>query len=153
MKKLDWTEHMGDLIYKGDWVYNWFSNMIPFKEPLIHQDIKYYSVENFYQAMKLNEKDLEGRKMIASLDPHKSKRVIRKLQMRDNWTLEAGIRIMEKALRHKWNQEPHKTQLINSEPMIIEWNNWNDKFWGVHCVTGKGFNNLGLLLMKIKQEL
>ncbi len=35
--------------------------------------------------------------------------------------------------------------------MLIEGNTWRDTFWGIY--EGKGENNLGKLLMKIREEL
>jgi predicted NAD-dependent protein-ADP-ribosyltransferase YbiA (DUF1768 family) len=35
---------------------------------------------------------------------------------------------------------------------IVEWNNWGDVWWGKDLETGKGRNELGKLLMKIRSE-
>ena len=36
---------------------------------------------------------------------------------------------------------------------LQEGNNWNDTYWGVSLRTGNGKNNLGLILMKIRDEV
>jgi len=137
--------------YKGQWIYNWFSNMIPFTTPIIVQNIAYYSVENYYQAMKF--KDARKRLYIARLEPHRAKREARKLVLREDWDDTMAIKVMKKALLHKWSQEPFRTQLLKAKLPIIEWNNWNDKKWGVSVKDNEGQNLLGNLLTDIKNNL
>lgn len=38
-----------------------------------------------------------------------------------------------------------------AEELLVEGNNWNDTFWGV-C-RGRGENNLGRILMKVRSEV
>lgn len=40
------------------WTKNWFSNFEPIDAPLIHQDIRYWTAKNFFQAMKTEREDL-----------------------------------------------------------------------------------------------
>jgi hypothetical protein len=61
---------------------------------------------------------------------------------------------MEELLRLKFSgKEPFLTRaLLDTEnARLIEENNWNDTFWGVCNNTGE--NNLGKLLMKIREDL
>ena len=60
---------------------------------------------------------------------------------------------MEQILWAKFEQNPGlKEKLINTgDAYLEETNTWNDTFWGV-C-KGKGQNNLGKILMKIRAEL
>lgn len=143
--------------YKGKWIFNWFSNMIPFDKPLIYQNIKFYSVENFYQAMKIDKKYFNERKYIASLSPHQSKIEIRKNKYKEKYNKNFNnikLDVMEYALKYKFKQKPFFDILKRTEKeMIIEWNNWIDKFWGVYVKDNKGQNNLGKLLMKIRKEI
>jgi len=109
--------------YDNGWVNNWFSNMLLVE---IEIDGKIYkSTENYYQSQKLlNMKD---RLYIADLDPHLSKREIRKYTIREDWDV-VKIDVMRKALIAKFNKTEWKQKLLDTgnEP-IIEWNNWNDK--------------------------
>ena len=60
---------------------------------------------------------------------------------------------MEDICRAKFTQnEELKKKLIDTgDATLIEGNTWNDTFWGV-C-NGVGENNLGKILMKIREEL
>ena len=61
---------------------------------------------------------------------------------------------MKHSLIQKFNQEPYKSKLLNTENEFIqEGNMWNDKFWGVCLKTGKGENNLGRMIMDIRTKL
>lgn len=134
----------------GQWIKNWFSNMKEMDEPLTYQYITYYTVENFYQAMKFP--DQETRAFVANLNPYAAKNFA-KGKAPAFWN-QNKLGVMEYALRHKfapgtsWHEELMKT---GDEP-IIEWNNWNDMYWGVDVQTSRGLNHLGKLLMKIRDE-
>lgn len=138
------------------WVRNWFSNMLLFDEPLIHEGIVYNSVENFYQAMKVSDRTL--REAISSKSPHESKSCFRnepyKSSIRDSWNMTEKLRVMEFALRHKFKEGTswYAKLIETGDEDIVEFNNWGDTFWGVDSDTGIGQNRLGKLLMKIRGE-
>ncbi len=145
------------ILSKSKNVVNWFSNMRDLDEPFIYQGIKYKTVENFYQAMKIPKGNLELRRQIAEMNPYKAKQEIRdksKYLWRKDWNKELSLQIMEYALRQKfkdgtkWSKKLEMTE--NWE--IVEWNNWGDLFWGKDIKTKIGENNLGKLLMKIRGE-
>jgi ribA/ribD-fused uncharacterized protein len=143
---------------KKEWVRNWFSNMLPFDEPLVYQGIVYLSVENFYQAMKLPKDRVDLRAEIAALDPRKSKVEIRndkKYPWREDWTKEEALKVMEFALRHKFAEGTSWAEklLETGSEEIIEWNNWKDIYWGRCIHTNKGENHLGKLLMRVREDL
>lgn len=135
------------------YIRNWFSNMEPFDVPMEYEGITYNSVENFYQAMKLS--DPEERKYIASLPPRKSKTEIRNYKPRESWNIPEKLRVMEFALRYKFTLDTSwgKRLLETGDEDIVEWNNWSDSFFGVDVETGVGRNHLGILLMKIRNDL
>jgi ribA/ribD-fused uncharacterized protein len=131
------------------YVHNWFSNMTPC---LIEIDgIQYNSVENYYQAMKSN--NLDDWKRIVVLAPNKSKREGQKINMRYDWEF-VKVDVMYKALSVKFTIPEWKEKLLSTNnDMIIEWNNWNDKIWGVSIKDNLGQNLLGLTLIKIRDEI
>jgi ribA/ribD-fused uncharacterized protein len=137
-----------------EYIKNWFSNMLPFDEPLVVDGISYPAVENYYQAMKLHENDFEGRKLLASVSPRKSKTLVREMKYRELSYAEK-IYHMRVALEHKftitssWGKKLLET---GNEP-IIEYNNWGDTFFGFDVEKGEGKNILGLLLMARREEL
>ena len=135
--------------YRGRWVDNWFSNLIPTELTIDGQ--KYNSVENFYQASKAVNPFTHME--IAESTPAKAKQLGRKCVMIPGWD-QKKIGIMKKGLEAKWNMEPYRTQLIDSYPEhIVEWNNWGDRFWGVDTSDNRGENWLGRLLMDIRYDL
>ena len=137
----------------SQWHYNWFSNMEPFDEPLVHEGISYLAVENFYQAQKV--KNMDMKLFISELDPRKSKTHIRKFNIQPHWTTKEKLAIMEYALNHKFRLDTSwgRKLLETGDEEIVEWNNWGDVWWGKDLETKEGLNHLGILLMKIRNNL
>ena len=107
-------------------------------------------VEKLYQACKAVDKiDIEY--VLESETPFKAKRRGGIIDIRPDWE-EVKVKIMEELLKLKFEIPMLKQKLIETEGMIlIEGNYWRDKFWGV-C-NGAGENNLGELLMKMRQQI
>ena len=138
-----------NIIYKGKWVYNWFSNMEP--SEITIDGTTYPSVENYYQAMK--SLDVEIHKLFSAITPSKSKFLGKGLKIRPDWE-EVKENFMYKALWVKFNQPQWKEKLLaTNEEEIVEWNNWGDLIWGKDIRSLKGQNKLGILLMKIREQL
>jgi ribA/ribD-fused uncharacterized protein len=115
-----------------------------------YEGITYPSVEHAFQAAKTN--DEQERKMIReALSAGKAKRLGKKVKLRKDWEL-VKIGIMEELIRKKFmNKQLREMLLKTGDKILIEGNDWNDTFWGV-C-NGKGQNNLGLIIMKIRGEI
>lgn len=130
--------------------YRFLSNFYPCSKPIIcDMGIEYPTVEHAYQAYKSLDKDV--RLYISQIPrPGTAKRHAKTILLRDNWnTIRVGI--MEDLLRQKFSQFPLKQMLLETEGFdLIEGNDHHDSFWGVY--KGKGANNLGKLLMKIRKE-
>lgn len=148
MSKVFWMEFKPDhFIYNGKWISNWFSNMVI--HPIYVEARLWPSVENYYQAMKTEERDIQ--EWIRNMNPSQSKREGRKLILRPDWE-----QIKESKMKHaldiKFAKQPWFDLLMatGDEP-IIEWNNWGDQYWGV-TEDGVGQNRLGILLMDIRKE-
>jgi len=139
-----------DFLYSGAWVRNWFSNFAP--SPLHIDGIVYNSVENYYQAHKsVDEADWIR---IATKTPSQAKHAGRLLALRPDWE-NVKLAVMKTALQHKFHP-PGKwfeRLIATGSDVIIEWNNWGDKEWGVSTQDNLGHNKLGILLMEIRQEL
>jgi predicted NAD-dependent protein-ADP-ribosyltransferase YbiA (DUF1768 family) len=62
--------------------------------------------------------------------------------------------IMERLLRQKFTPGSELAAMLSAvDGAIWEGNAWGDTFWGVDLATGEGENNLGRLLMAIRDEL
>ena len=136
------------LKFKGP--YAFLSNFYPAVVEV--SDLIYPSVEHAYQAAKFDDFYLKVR--IAGLyTAGDAKKFAREFSDKINpLFFENRLLTMEMYLRQKFNIDPCKQLLIDTYPReIIEGNTWGDTFWGV-C-DGVGENNLGKLLMKIREEL
>lgn len=111
---------------------------------------KYMTTEAAYQAAKtFDEAEREAIRLAEK--PSKAKKLGMKVKLRPDWE-QVKLRVMEDLLRQKFCNAPLRTQLLDTgEHELIEGNTWGDKFWGV-C-EGVGENNLGKLLMKIREEI
>jgi ribA/ribD-fused uncharacterized protein len=132
-------------IFRGK--YAFLSNMSSSK--FVVDGIKYNSVENFFQAQKTL--DLEERKRIAEMSPVDAKRAGRKVSLRKDWN-DIRLEIMETGLRMKFKNPFLRKLLLNTgSSMLIEGNNYGDRFWGK--VDGIGNNHLGELLMSVRADI
>jgi hypothetical protein len=138
------------MITKFSGSYRWLSNFAPC---LIFIDgVTYPSVEHAYMSKKSND---ESWKIYCSTtqSPIQVKEASKTIKLIDSWELQK-VDIMLQCLRQKYNQEPYRTNLIKTGDLYIqEGNYWNDQFWGVDIRTGEGKNNLGKLIMFIREEL
>jgi ribA/ribD-fused uncharacterized protein len=116
----------------------------------MYEGVTYPSTEAAYQAAKFE--DDEFRLKFVTCTPAEAKKLGRSPGMVANWN---GVRlqVMEKLLRQKFAPGTALAQqlLDTGDEELIEGNWWNDTYWGV-C-RGVGENNLGKLLMKLREEL
>lgn len=113
--------------------------------------LTYPSSEHAYQAQKYL--DPAVRRSISGLPtPDLAKQYSRaNAGVRGDWqTVKIGSMLL--VLRAKFFQNAKlRTRLIATyDSILLEDNNWGDRFWGV--VSGEGDNNLGILLMRVRRE-
>lgn len=128
--------------------YEFLSNFYPTK--LSFDGITYYNSEAAYQAQKcLLETD---RLQFALLSADEAKRLGQKLEIRPDWD-EVKYGIMEKVVYAKFTQNPALAQdlLDTGDKTLKEGNYWRDLYWGVSLKTGEGENNLGKILMNLRE--
>lgn len=127
--------------------YIWLSNF--WLSPVVKDGRVYPSVENAYQASKFPK---EERSRFVSCSAGKAKGYGRGAKLPENWDDEK-IPTMKRLLRQKFRIGTYNSVLLiaTGEKEIIEGNSWGDIFWGV-C-DGAGENNLGILIMEIREEL
>ncbi len=153
----NWLEHKPEsFFFKGKWIHNWFSNMSLCE--IVVDGKTYPSTENYYQAMKSLDEDIQLQISVAT--PSQSKQMGRRIKIREDWE-EVKVEFMRKALEAKFTQnEFYKGMLLATcdftgikDDVIVEWNNWGDKEWGADWKTGIGNNKLGILLMEVREKL
>lgn len=138
-----------------DGKYAFLSNFYPSPITPFNDGIIYPTVEHAFQAYKTT--DINKRKEIAAQPtPGKAKRLGRHVEIRDDWQ-EIRINVMYAALKEKFKDLELQTKLLSTgNAELIEGNTWSDNFWGdCHCPKCrdiKGENNLGKLLMKIRED-
>jgi len=133
--------------FTGD--HDFLSNFHP--SPIEVDGILYPTVEHAFQAAKTSIPE-EKQALAETATPGSVKRKGRKVQLRPDWE-EVKVGIMEDLVRLKFtiHADLRAKLLATGDAELVEGNNWNDRFWGV-C-RGKGENQLGKILMKVRSEL
>ena len=130
-------------------VFRFLSNF--YGHPVTYDGLTYPTAEHAYQAAKTTDK--RRRRLIQRIadTPGKAKRMGSKLKLRRGWE---GIKVetMREILWTKFSDEQMGALLLaTGDAVLIEENNWGDRFWGM--VDGDGKNVLGDLLMEIREDL
>jgi len=126
----------------------WLSN---FYECNIEVDGQtYLTTEHAFQSFKTLDPEEHEKVRLAST-PGKAKRLGRKVQLRPDWE-DIKITVMKRVNRIKFRDPELRQRLLDTgDQELVEGNTWNDRFWGV-C-KGKGRNELGKILMEIREEI
>lgn len=152
------------MINKFEGRFRFLSNFYPCK--IEHKGIKYPSVEHFYVAMKVTEMQLidgiyytaaDFREMISRIsNPGDVKKIGSRVKIRRDWD-DKKLEFMNWAVREKFKDETLAEMLISTgDQEIIEGNWWHDNFYGSCSCSkcgNKGSNNLGKLLMIVRDEM
>ncbi len=132
--------------FRGDHFF--LSNFYPCK--IIFNGKDYKTAEHAFQAQKcVLEEDIV--KIQEANNPQMAKRIGKGVKLREDWE-DVKVDLMSKIVEAKFEQnEELRNKLIETYPAIlIEENDWNDRFWGV-C-EGKGKNTLGEILMDVRDK-
>lgn len=115
-----------------------------------YDGVWYPSVENAYQAAKMLK--IEDRLKFEHVKASEAKRLGRLLPMKDDWDDER-VDVMYQLVKQKFSQYKElETRLaLTDDQQLEEGNWWGDTFWGT--VNGKGDNNLGKVLMRVRSEI
>lgn len=129
--------------------YGFLSNF--YEVEIRYGSLKFKCVESAFQALK--SKDYSVRKSFENLNGVDSKRLGRKIKLREDWNI-IKIDVMRYLLKIKFNNNEMRRRLLALEDeYIVEENSWNDRFWGVDEKSGEGLNMLGKLIMEIREEI
>lgn len=133
--------------FRGEYVF--LSNFYP--AAVSYEGKSYPTVEHAYQAAKTTDKEVRYQisRAKSAMSANQLGRNI--CMLRVGWD-EMKLTVMEYLLRQKFQTDPLRTKLLaTGDATLIEGNDWGDYYWGQ--VKGVGDNNLGILLMKIREEL
>ncbi len=117
------------------------------------KDVYYPTVEHYFQSQKF-EDEVYQRKIIEAESPKKASELgrTRKINIRKDWE-EIKNTLMKKAVRRKF--ETHrsiKDKLIDTADRMLIENSPYDNYWGIGS-SGNGLNQLGTILMQVRQIL
>lgn len=137
--------------YRATGKYGFLSNL--FKKTLIFEDREFSTGEHAYQYGKFKDETVREWAMV-SPKPHLLSILAHGLfswDIVENWS-KIKVDRMYKVLRVKFSDEELRQKLLGTgDAMLIE-NSKTDPFWG-NGKKGTGKNMLGLLLMKIREEI
>lgn len=133
--------------------YRFLSNFWPCY--LLYQNVVYPTAEHAYQAAKVDNPEVKTRiRNCPTPADAKDYLELHKIKPAPEWTIGKKLVVMEEILMIKFGgKEPLLTRalLATGDAPLIEGNTWGDIFWGVY--NNSGDNNLGKLLMKVREEL
>lgn len=140
--------------FKGEYFFlSNFANAL-----VIYKGITYKNNEAAFQAQKVVS--LSEQQKFASLPPNLAKREGRRVKLRPDWEL-IKKQVMYEIVKAKFEQNSGlRRMLLNTgNAILVEGNTWHDNTWGV-CKCEKCINkchidsnNLGKILMKVREEL
>lgn len=132
--------------------YNFLSNFSKSKVEIF--GVVCETIEHAYQAAK-TEINSERNAILYATTPAEAKKLGTKTTIRSDWN-EIKLGVMENLLRQKFAEGTELLEkLKNISGEIAEGNWWCDVWWGMCACDkhqGEGLNNLGKLLMKIRDE-
>ncbi|WP_236354797.1 NADAR family protein [Konateibacter massiliensis] len=126
--------------------YYFLSNF--YEAPVAYEGVTYRNNEAAFQA----QKTFSDRECFGNLDPSSAKKLGRRVQLRSDWE-KVKFDEMYNIVKAKFKQNTElKDKLLNTGDFRLEeGNTWGDRIWGT--VNGKGQNNLGKILMRVRDEL
>lgn len=135
--------------FRGD--LHFLSNFYP--SPFILNNVHYQTVEHYFQAMKTTDLTMRD-KILDAPSPAKAKMIGRRAKLREGWQSMRDS-IMFDGVYAKFAQNVELLDMLLNTPdhLLVEKNNWGDKYWGVDINTGYGLNKLGEILKEVKRLL
>jgi len=131
--------------------YKFLSNFYP--SQVTYEGTIYPTVEHAYQASKSLDSNFRG-KILLCETPTQAKKLGKLVALREGWNNNRYY-IMYKLVyrKFKYNPELAKQLLDTGDAILEEGNKWGDTYWGIDLRTGQGENNLGKILMYVRDRL
>lgn len=131
--------------------YTFLSNFYP--APVTYMGQTYANNEAAFQAQKTScAKEQQQFSIFRLHNPAEAKKRGKNLTLRPDWD-KVKISLMYEICMCKFMQNPELRDalLATGNSLLIEGNTWGDYFWGK--VNGNGENQLGLILMDVREKL
>jgi ribA/ribD-fused uncharacterized protein len=136
--------------------YAWLSNFEVLKRPAFREvnNIEYLFTSSEAYYMSCKNDDPNYLLLLELCDPKQARRLGTSVILRDNWD-RVRYMSMYRAVRAKFFENEYLAEkLVNTgDKYLEETNNWDDKYWGVGYMDRLGENNLGKVLMTVREEL
>ena len=127
--------------------YSFLSNF--YTSPFIVNGITFPTAEHYYQASKTTN-PIQYWDIAHAKTPGEAKKLGKTCDLRVDRE-DIKLLVMEEAHKAKFsNRELYLKLKKTGTEELQEGNYWNDTYWGIDLKTGSGENNLGKLLMKIR---
>lgn len=141
---------MRPLIMRMIHEYYYLSNF--YECPVTYQGITYQNSEAAFQAQKTTKP--QERLRFANLPPQEARSLGRLVSLRNDWE-EIKDQVMYEVVKAKFQQNPKLLQqlLDTKDAQIVEGNYHRDSYWGVDLRTMQGYNKLGKICEKVREEL
>lgn len=128
--------------------YSFLSNFYP--SFVTFEGQRYPAAEDAFQAAKTLDPD-ERFLFTIMPSPQDAKRAGRQIQLRPDWE-DIKLDVMYQIVRSKFENPELKSKLLSTDDVYLEeGNHHGDRFWGT--VNGEGRNELGKILMKVRDEI
>ena len=127
---------------RGTYLSNFFESVV------LYEGLLYRNAESAFQASKCAEP--KDRLQFQPLLGAEAKALGRRITLREDWN-KIKLNTMYEILKAKFEGNPDLLAklIATGDEEIVEGNTWNDTYWG-KC-NGKGENQLGILLMTIRE--
>ena len=133
--------------------YAFLSNF--YEKPFIYEGVEYKTAEHAFQAVKCVNK-IEANQIREAATPGQAKRLGRICRLRSDWE-DVKVDLMTDIVRAKFQDPELQAMLLaTDDAILIEGNWWHDNCWGNcscdRCSSIKGKNNLGKILMQLRED-
>lgn len=116
--------------------------------------VEFRSVEHAYHASMDIENEAYVSEILDTMPPQRIEFIARKINVDSLWIERQGIANMEVCLRSKFSDPALADLLVHTGSLDITYaNSRGDILWGIDTMDGTGRNELGKMLMRIRQSL
>jgi ribA/ribD-fused uncharacterized protein len=149
-----WNKDPQNTVYGFFGPFRFLSNFHVVQIP--YNGLVYPSTEAAYMSAKTTDRSIH-KLLTQARNPSDARKIGKTLVLREGWD-DMRLEVMEEVNRIKYSQTDYFDSMklrdmlkVTTPAVLVEANWWGDTFWG-EC-NGIGENNLGKILMKIRESL